>query len=106
MGDIILTNKESPRYVMDELGSALRHSDDPNFQVAPFMFLPDGTLKSAISYTLMWPIEDLGKGNECMRDYLFGVGEDKQRSSRLTAWFHTPPELFKQVGCSLFVRLF
>lgn len=48
MGDAILTNKESPRYVMDELGSALRHSDDPNFQVAPFMFLPDGTLKSAI----------------------------------------------------------
>ncbi|KAH9562882.1 hypothetical protein CY35_05G094600 [Sphagnum magellanicum] len=83
-------------YVMDELGSALRHSDDPNFQVAPFMFLPDGTLKSAISYTLMWPIEDVGKGNECMRDYLFGVGEDKQRSSRLTAWFHTPPDFFKQ----------
>lgn len=54
----------------------------------------------------MWPMEDVGKGNECMRDYLFGVGEDKQRSSRLTAWFHTPPELFKQVGCSLFVRRF
>lgn len=53
----------------------------------------------------MWPIEDVGKANECMRDYLFGVGEDKQRSSRLTAWFHTPPDFFKQVGCSLFVSL-
>lgn len=33
---------------MDELGSSLRHSDTPNFRVAPFMYLPSGTLESAI----------------------------------------------------------
>uniref|UniRef100_A0A2N9H5T5 Tubulin--tyrosine ligase-like protein 12 SET-like domain-containing protein n=1 Tax=Fagus sylvatica TaxID=28930 RepID=A0A2N9H5T5_FAGSY len=34
-------------YVMDELGSALRHSDEPNFRVAPFLFMPEGDLASA-----------------------------------------------------------
>ena len=38
------------RYVMDELGSAIRHNDEPNFRVAPFMYMPDGTLQSAIRY--------------------------------------------------------
>jgi tubulin--tyrosine ligase-like protein 12 len=35
-------------YVMDELGSALRHSDEPNFKVAPFLFMPSGKLESAV----------------------------------------------------------
>ncbi|KAK1301437.1 hypothetical protein QJS10_CPB12g01783 [Acorus calamus] len=56
-------------YVMDELGSALRHSDEPNFR-------------------------NVHKGEECTRDYLIGIGEDKQRSARLTAWFHTPQNYF------------
>uniref|UniRef100_A0A0E0NQI2 Tubulin--tyrosine ligase-like protein 12 SET-like domain-containing protein n=1 Tax=Oryza rufipogon TaxID=4529 RepID=A0A0E0NQI2_ORYRU len=30
-------------YVMDELGSAMRHSDDANFRIAPFLFMPDVT---------------------------------------------------------------
>ncbi|KAJ7296034.1 hypothetical protein O6H91_Y148000, partial [Diphasiastrum complanatum] len=83
-------------YVMDELGSALRHNDEPNFMVSPFMYLPDGTLDSAISYTLLWPIQDIYEGEECTRDYLRGIGEDRQRSSRLNAWFHTPREFFDQ----------
>lgn len=36
------------RYVMDELGSALRHSDEPNFRVSPFLYMPEGKLASAI----------------------------------------------------------
>ena len=38
------------RYVMDELGSAMRHSDIPNFRIAPFLFMPEGKLASAIRY--------------------------------------------------------
>uniref|UniRef100_A0A0E0CW17 Tubulin--tyrosine ligase-like protein 12 SET-like domain-containing protein n=1 Tax=Oryza meridionalis TaxID=40149 RepID=A0A0E0CW17_9ORYZ len=30
-------------YVMDELGSAMRHCDDANFRIAPFLFIPDVT---------------------------------------------------------------
>ncbi|KAG0585973.1 hypothetical protein KC19_2G053400 [Ceratodon purpureus] len=83
-------------YVMDELGSSIRHSDAPNFQIAPFMYLPDGTLQSAISYSLLWPVQDVVSGEECTRDYLFGIGEDQQRSSRLAAWFDISSEIFNQ----------
>ncbi|KAM6583596.1 hypothetical protein CsatB_010598 [Cannabis sativa] len=83
-------------YVMDELGSALLHSDEPNFRVAPFLFMPEGTLASAVSFSILWPTNNVKKGDECTRDFLFGIGEDKQRSARLTAWFHTPENYFIQ----------
>ncbi|XAR51089.1 hypothetical protein NMG60_11005624 [Bertholletia excelsa] len=81
-------------YVMDELGSALRHSDEPNFRMSPFLYMPDGNLASAVSFSILWPIQNIQKGDECSRDYLFGIGEEKQRSARLTAWFHTPENYF------------
>ncbi|RWR75193.1 tubulin--tyrosine ligase-like protein 12 isoform X2 [Cinnamomum micranthum f. kanehirae] len=81
-------------YVMDELGSALRHSDKPNFRIAPFLFLPERKLASAVSFSVLWPTRNVQKGGECTRDFLFGIGEDKQRSARLTAWFHTPQNYF------------
>ncbi|XP_023771281.1 uncharacterized protein LOC111919948 isoform X1 [Lactuca sativa] len=81
-------------YVMDELGSALRHSDEPNFRVSPFLYMPDGKLESAVSFTILWPIKNVEDGDECTRDYLSGIGEKKQRSARLTAWFHTPQKYF------------
>ncbi|KAF3965043.1 hypothetical protein CMV_010736 [Castanea mollissima] len=81
-------------YVMDELGSALRHNDEPNFRVAPFLFMPEGNLASAVSFSILWPTQDVQKGDECTRDFLFGIGEDKQRSARLSAWFHTPQNFF------------
>ncbi|CAH2079500.1 unnamed protein product [Thlaspi arvense] len=81
-------------YVMDELGSALGHSDEPNFRVAPFLFMPSGNLGSAVSYSIMWPIKTSQRGDECTRDFLSGIGEDKHRSARLTAWFHTPENYF------------
>ncbi|KAL5572343.1 hypothetical protein UlMin_021940 [Ulmus minor] len=83
-------------YVMDELGSALRHSDEPNFRVAPFLFMPEGTLASAVSFSILWPTQNVQNGDECTRDFLFGIGEEKQRSARLTAWFHTPRNYFIQ----------
>nr|ATB19771.1 putative tubulin-tyrosine ligase [Callitropsis vietnamensis] len=92
-------------YMMDELGSALRHSDVPNFKIAPFLFMPDGKITSAISYSVMWPNNDVHKGEECTRDYLPGIGEDKQRSSRLTSWFHTPEYYFIQMHDQYYHKL-
>ncbi|CAN6290484.1 unnamed protein product [Urochloa humidicola] len=83
-------------YVMDELGSAMRHSDNANIRIAPFLFMPEGKLATAISYTILWPTHDIHTGEECTRDFLFGIGEEKQRSARLTAWFHTPQNYFIQ----------
>jgi tubulin--tyrosine ligase-like protein 12 len=45
----------------------------------------------------MWPIKHSQKGDECTRDFLSGIGEDKQRSARLTAWFQTPENYFIHV---------
>ncbi|PHU11731.1 hypothetical protein BC332_18661, partial [Capsicum chinense] len=81
-------------YVMDELGFALCHSDKPNFRVSPFLYMPEGNLASAVSYSILWPIDDVGEGDECTHDYLFGIGEEKQRSACLTAWFNTPRNYF------------
>ncbi|XP_004488089.1 uncharacterized protein [Cicer arietinum] len=83
-------------YAMDELGSALRHSDEPNFRVAPFLFMPEGNLASAVSFSILWPTKNVCKGDECTRDFLLGIGEEKQRSAKLTAWFHTPENYFIQ----------
>ncbi|KAL3830039.1 hypothetical protein ACJIZ3_018841 [Penstemon smallii] len=81
-------------YVMDELGSALRHSDEANFRVSPFLYMPEGKLESAVSYSILWPTKNIERGDECTRDFLFGIGEEKHRSARLTAWFHTPRNYF------------
>ncbi|CAN1220443.1 Tubulin--tyrosine ligase-like protein 12 [Linum perenne] len=87
-------DESSVWYVMDELGSALRHNDEPNFRVAPFLYMPDGKLESAVSYSMLWPIQNVENGEECTRDFLSGIGEEKQRSARLTAYFHTPQNYF------------
>ncbi|KAJ7955985.1 Tubulin--tyrosine ligase-like protein 12 [Quillaja saponaria] len=92
-------------YVMDELGSALRHSDEANFRVAPFLFMPEGNLESAVSFSILWPTKNVQKGDECTRDFLFGIGEDKQRSARLNAWFHTPENYFVQEYEKYFQKL-
>ncbi|XP_078433351.1 tubulin-tyrosine ligase isoform X2 [Wolffia australiana] len=83
-------------YVMDELGSALRHSDSANFRVAPFLYMPNGNIASSMSFSILWPTQNVVQGEECTRDFLFGIGEEKQRSARLTAWFHTPEDYFIQ----------
>lgn len=53
------------------------------------------------SFSILWPTQNVQKGDECTRDFLFGIGEDKQRSARLSAWYHTPENYFIQVLSSL-----
>lgn len=77
-------------YIMDEFGSAFGHSDTPNFTAAPFLFLPDGTLASGISYTVVWPTKDVPSGAECTRDFLPGSKGQAQRWARLLTWFSLP----------------
>eukprot|EP01112_Ceratiomyxa_fruticulosa_P010846 TRINITY_DN2885_c0_g1_i4.p1 TRINITY_DN2885_c0_g1~~TRINITY_DN2885_c0_g1_i4.p1 ORF type:complete len:608 (+),score=121.83 TRINITY_DN2885_c0_g1_i4:726-2549(+) len=76
-------NKEEAAvwYIMDELGSRVRHSESPNFAFAPFFYTSKG-----LSYTIIWPINDLEKGEEITRDYLPGV-KPPQRELRLYPWF-------------------
>ena len=48
VGDSMVARARAVWYVMDELGSAVRHSDRPTALCMPFMYLPDGTLNSAV----------------------------------------------------------
>lgn len=50
---------------MDEVGSAVQHSEEPNFACQPFFFIPLG-----IGFSLMWPLRDLEKGDVVTRNFL------------------------------------
>ncbi|ESO05228.1 hypothetical protein HELRODRAFT_185510 [Helobdella robusta] len=50
-------------YVMDEFGSRVQHSDSPTVKMVPFCYAPTKT-----AFTLMWPIQDLKRGDEVTRD--------------------------------------
>lgn len=67
-------------YVMDEAGSWITHSDEPNFMVKPIFWLYAG-----IAYTLMWPIKPLAEEEAVTRDFLLGVTQ--QRRERFIAFF-------------------
>lgn len=82
-------------YVMDELGSALNHSDIPNMALFPFLYSPSNDFgKSMTGICLLWPIRDLMLGSLLYRDFLYGVSETQARSARFSVWYDTPKELF------------
>eukprot|EP00826_Nyctotherus_ovalis_P033880 TRINITY_DN2766_c0_g1_i3.p1 TRINITY_DN2766_c0_g1~~TRINITY_DN2766_c0_g1_i3.p1 ORF type:complete len:235 (+),score=44.62 TRINITY_DN2766_c0_g1_i3:1043-1747(+) len=82
-------------YVMDELGSALNHSDIPNMALFPFLYSPSNDFgKSMTGICLLWPTRDLMLGSLLYRDFLYGVSELQARSARLSVWYDTPKELF------------
>lgn len=88
-------DEESIWYMMDEIGSAIRHNDKPNLAVHPFIYTPKGKLDDgAITYSICWPLENIEIGEDLSRDFLHGITEEKFRSSRLTVWFDTPEAYF------------
>jgi len=47
-------------YVMDEFGTAIRHSDTPSFAMAPFYYGP-----KQLSFSVIWCLRDLERGGLC-----------------------------------------
>lgn len=75
-------------YVLDELGSSILHSDNPNFKLCPFLYYsPSG---ESITYSLLWPEQNVRTGDIVYRDFLPQIGEEMFRSYRLYPWFHIP----------------
>ncbi|GFO03608.1 tubulin--tyrosine ligase-like protein 12, partial [Plakobranchus ocellatus] len=68
-------------YIMDEFGSRIQHSDDPNFRVVPFFYVATG-----IGYSLMWPIKEVQPDEEVTRDYADGEQRPLERQARLIPW--------------------
>ncbi|CAG9789404.1 unnamed protein product [Diatraea saccharalis] len=71
-------------YVMDELGSGITHSDNPNFRTVPFINVPD-----QMTYTLLFPIEYVEQNNIVTRNFVEGNYPDSlQREAMLIPWKH------------------
>ncbi|KAM9845763.1 tubulin--tyrosine ligase-like protein 12 [Aulostomus maculatus] len=68
-------------YIMDEFGSQVQHSDQPSCCMAPFFCVQD-----QLAYTLLWPLQDLQKGDEVTRDYAYGETNALVRRCRLLPW--------------------
>lgn len=69
-------------YIMDEFGSAISHSDEPNFRSVPFLHIPEG-----LAYSLLFPIKHSEKGDIVSRDYVEGTVNDIERKVKLIPWF-------------------
>jgi len=81
-------------YVMDEVGSAINHSDEPNFRTIPFLHIPEG-----ITYTLLFPTRDVAAGSEVTRDFVEGQTNDpEKRRALLLPWVYSSfeEESFRQ----------
>lgn len=65
-------------YIMDEVGSAINHSDNPNFRTVPFLHLPDG-----VTYTLLFPIKDVDYEEEVTRNFIEGQTRDQRKQKAL-----------------------
>ncbi|KAH8372700.1 hypothetical protein KR009_003134 [Drosophila setifemur] len=69
-------------YVMDEVGSAVSHSDDPNFRLVPLLYL-----NSQTTYSVMFPIRNCDAGDQVTRDMVeYVVKEAPQRAALLLPW--------------------
>ncbi|EDW31660.1 GL11240 [Drosophila persimilis] len=69
-------------YVMDEIGSAVNHSDDPNFRLVPFLYLNTQT-----TYSILFPIKDCEQNELLTRDMIEYVAKDApQRAALLLPW--------------------
>ncbi|XP_036331478.1 tubulin--tyrosine ligase-like protein 12 [Rhagoletis pomonella] len=69
-------------YVMDEVGSAVNHSDDPNFRLVPFLYLNNQT-----TFSLLFPIRDCAFEEHVTRDLVEYVKQDTtERDALLLPW--------------------
>jgi len=56
-------------YLVDQFASKVRHSDEPNFRLVPFISMIDG-----VAYSLLFPIKNCDHMEEVTRDFLEGIG--------------------------------
>lgn len=51
-------------YIMDEFGSAITHSNEPNMRCVPFANTITG-----VFYSILWPVNDVNQEELCTRDF-------------------------------------
>lgn len=78
-------------YIMDEVGSAINHSDNPNFRVVPFLHVPEG-----VTYSILYPLRDLEEDEEVTRDFIDGQSTDLAAKSALLLPWREEPSLIDE----------
>lgn len=91
-------DQEPTFFIMDEVGSAITHSEKPNTTVAPVIFSPNNEFDDpkTMTYSVLWLTEDIPKEKYLYRDYLNGITEKEWRSARYLPWFNVFPEYFAE----------
>lgn len=64
--------------IMDEVGSSINHSDEPNFRIVPFYHAVEN-----MNYTLLFPIKNIKTGDEVTRNFIEGQTNDLNKSRAL-----------------------
>ena len=84
-------------YIMDEVGTSIMHSDQPNCIVKPFIYSPDcyEDDPKTLTFSVLWFTKEIKKDELIYRDYLQGITEKMWRSSRLLPWFNVFQEYFE-----------
>lgn len=73
-------------YVMDEVGSAIEHSDVPNVRMVPFFFGP-----SRSAFSLVWTVNPIKSGDFLSRDYFPEFASNPaMHTALLAALFYEP----------------
>ncbi|KAK9869307.1 hypothetical protein WA026_003059 [Henosepilachna vigintioctopunctata] len=68
-------------YIMDEIGSALIHKDTPNCRIVPFFYSSEN-----ITYSLLFPIENINIGEFLCRDFVEDIHDANHRKIALLPW--------------------
>lgn len=68
-------------YVLDEFGSSIHHSDNPNIATIPFFYQPLG-----VTFNVMWLLKDVEYGERIVRDFAHGETDPIMRSCKLLPW--------------------
>ncbi|VDD79605.1 unnamed protein product [Mesocestoides corti] len=79
-GDHIVIKKDV-WYILDEFGSSIKQSSEPNVRVASFMYVPE-----RLCYSVFWPIVDLHKEDTLYVDWLSAVTDSDKKSLLLLPW--------------------
>ncbi|KAI8325928.1 hypothetical protein GQ54DRAFT_253795 [Martensiomyces pterosporus] len=86
-----ILEKQTNWYIQDEVGLSVQHSDKPNVNCTPFLYLtPQGQM---MTFSILWPTRTILDGEVLTRDYCpQWLKDPSQRKAYLHSIFHGPTQ--------------